>query len=252
MLETDKAILSSNPTILDLIVLTTGLGLMFALAEHQFATGPDHFDPNPLFTVTDKVLFAIIHGIPLAGIVILGRRLARPGFLAEAGHWMLCFPALVSVFVIANIFTGDTTDLSVTISRFQWIACVSSMVSSVLMWFGCLFVSGWWRWVLALICLTTLGLSTVTLIQSLMVASFIEETSSYSIDWPWERIQLIFQVVGIAEIAAGCLLILASIVSFIRRSERHAWTHWLGVLAIVIYFVVHPVYTMVKSRFAIM
>jgi hypothetical protein len=241
--QSDASKLSSLPriAIIDLMVLTTAMALVFALREKMNAIGWSFPTDVIWFNTLEHISFCAIYGFPLAAVyrfVVQKKYTGR--FLLEPGHWLL-FSTLLLVFasVIPALALGDLGSFSGgnNIAWFVVPYMLSSLVASWVLFRGSIVVGKWWKSIFVL-------MATKELIEAFQQFNIYRMFSddNWLIDdllFDWlspcmEWITLVLQIVI-------CVCLAALVLKELRKGPARDLWHWAGLLMPFLIFVVTPI-----------
>ncbi len=261
--------LSASPAvprfgIMDMLVLTAAMSLVFALREKFEMAGWSYRTDVQWFRTTEHIVFCLTYALPLAAVfrfVINKRRMGR--FLFEPGHWILfaSFPAtkelqgtqsfLVffgnALSVLALLFFNGMTDGYITGDNSFWYfvpSAIFSLLSSCVLIRGAFFFRKAWMLMLLLLATTEVCKATQSLLLYSSFGYFFGSPSTY-INW-------ILSCLGWASTVMYVLvcvgLILLMLKEGFRGPKRDFW-HWIGLFLPLLSCFIYPVIGWIYARY---
>jgi len=239
---------SSGPRfgIMDMMVLTAAMALVFALRDQFDAAGWKYRTDVSWFKVIEHVTFCLSYGLPTAAVfrfLIHKRKSGR--FLFEPGHWILLAAFLVSAGTACSMLTlfslGWIQNGGIEGPTALWffipLACFSILSGCILIR-GAFAVRGWWQHVLVLLVLTDF----FGALQNLMYALLI--SSSATTGWSWISYIGWGSAVINGLTCIGLLIVVTK--EILRGPSRDVW-HWIGALIPFLGCLVYPLLNWIYS-----
>lgn len=230
--------------VLDLLILVSCLGLVFAFQEQAASFG--WFDPNEnkLIQLIARLVLAIQFGIPLAAIYWLVKQKRITGkFFWQPGHWMLFASSIFVVLMMAAvpIFKFLEDQSSGAGYGMLTFLMLSNIATAIIFLVATYFVPLRWRGVF-LTYFTTELLSSCTLL--IFLSAVKNNMNSNWMSW----MEPIEGISNFAQLACFICLLLALCIDLVQRKQRD-WLHWAGILVMVNLVVVNSVLNWVYARF---
>jgi hypothetical protein len=230
--------------VLDLLILVSCLGLVFAFQEQAASFGWFGPNENRLIQLITRLVLAIQFGIPLAAIYWLVKQKRITGkFFWQPGHWMLfAICILVVLLMTALPISRELEDQSLGAGPgILTVLMLGNIVTAITFLVATYFVQLRWRGVFLTYFATEL-LSSCSLLIFLLAVN--NNMNSNWMSW----MEPIEGISNVAQLACFTCLLIAVCMDLVQRKQR-GWLHWAGILVMFNLVVVNSVLNWVYARF---
>ena len=221
--------------IVDLMVLTASMSLVFALREKMNQVGWNFQTDVLWFKIVEHICFCLLFGLPIAAIyrfIIQKKHVGR--FFLEPGHWLLFSTFLMVIASSVSVFLWDQEgDLNNDNAGWYFLPhSASSLIASCLLFRGMAVVGKWWKTFLALIAVTELvgAINYLAFYWMISLDSWMGDPLTDTLGWIDTALQPVIFV-------SLTLLVLKEL----RKGPARDLWHWAGVLVSYVSCLFYPI-----------